>query len=582
MKDKQSKRVRKRTLLLGSGLILWFAVLILRLVQLQVIEHPKYKKRVLNQKQNESVITPERGTIYDRSGTILARSIPSTSIALRPKEGDSQEILFEKVTKLRPVLALDSKDIRRIQSQIKKEASFIWLKRKVKSQTMKRVEELAIPGISYEEEPQRYYPQKSLVSHVLGRVDLDGVGQSGIERSYNTVLGGKQGRRLNFRDARLRNFEFEILEHPVPGKDIYLAIDETIQYYALRALEAARKKTKAKWGTVIVSHPATGEILAMANVPGFDSNDKKVDPTRADNNKAIHHIFDPGSTFKIVTATAALESDLFQMNETFDCSDGYRMLGYRRISDHKKLDHLTFPEIFVHSSNVGVTLIADRLGQESMFQIIKDFGFGQKTGIDLPAEYAGIFHSLSEWKKYSHDYLSVGYEIGVTAVQMLQALNIVANRGRFVPLRMVKDIPQAQDALPQAEMSFRRIFPEHIMDRLASILEQAVFEGTGTQAQVPGYIVAGKTGTAQKIDPVTKTYSRTAHMASFMGFIPADNPVLSIIVVVDDPQGVFYGGDVAAPVFKEIAERSLRYLQADSRRKDLLPLLTADSRRQHP
>ncbi|NOR15979.1 MAG: hypothetical protein GQ544_09755, partial [Candidatus Aminicenantes bacterium] len=189
MKDKPSKRVRKRTLLFSSGLILWFAVLILRLVQLQVIEHPKYKKRVLNQKQNESIITPERGTIYDRSGTILARSIPVTSIALRPKEGETQEILFEKVNKLRPVLALDSKDIRLIQSRIKREAGFIWLKRKVNPETVKQIQDLAISGISYEEEPQRFYPQKNLVSHVLGRVNIDGVGQSGIERSYNTVLG---------------------------------------------------------------------------------------------------------------------------------------------------------------------------------------------------------------------------------------------------------------------------------------------------------------------------------------------------------------------------------------------------------
>jgi len=259
MKDKPSRRVRKRTLFLGSGLLLWFAVLILRLVQLQVIEHTKYKKRVLNQKQNESVITPERGTIYDRSGTILARSIPAISIALRPQAEETQEILFAKVKKLRSVLALDAADIRRIQGQIKKDASFIWVERKVDSKTVEYIKSLSMAGIAYEEEPQRFYPQKTLVSHVLGRVDVDGIGQSGIERSYNSVLGGKQGRRLNFRDARQRNFEFEILENPVSGKDIYLAIDETIQYYALRSLEKARRNTKAKWGTVIVSHPATGD-----------------------------------------------------------------------------------------------------------------------------------------------------------------------------------------------------------------------------------------------------------------------------------------------------------------------------------
>jgi len=322
----------------------------------------------------------------------------------------------------------------------------------------------------------------------------------------------------------------------------------------------------------------------MASVPGFDSNDKYVKPTRADNNKAIHHTFDPGSTFKIVTATAALESKHFKLTDTFDCSLGYRQLGRRRIWDHKKLDWLTFSEVFVHSSNVGVTYIADRLGEEAIYQIIKDFGFGQKTGIDLPAEYKGILHSPSGkfWHKYSHNYLSVGYEINVTALQMLQALNIVANRGLLVPLHMVKNIPQASDLLAHTETSSRRIFPEHIMDGLTSILEHAVLEGTGIKAQIPGYSVAGKTGTAQKIDPVTKTYTHKAHMASFMGFIPADDPILSIIVVVDDPQGVYYGGDVAAPVFKEIAEHTLRYLQADSRRKDLLSLLSADAGRRKP
>lgn len=582
MKDKLSRRVGRRTLLLSAGLLLWFAVLILRLVQLQVIEHPKYQKRVLDQKQNETVIIPDRGTIYDRSGVILARSIPATSIALTYREADTPDELYDRLATLSPVLKLDSKDKTIIRTRIKNEASFIYLKRKVDPKIVERIRALQLEGIVYEEEPQRFYPQKTLAAHVLGRVDRDGLGQSGIERSYDTVLGGEPGRRLNLRDARQRNFEFEILERPVPGMDIYLALDETIQYYAMRALEETRKRTGAKWGTAIVSHPVSGEILAMVTVPGYDSNDKNATEATGANNKAIHYSFDPGSTFKIVTATAALESERFRMNETFDCSLGYRQLGAARLWDHKKMGHITFAEMFIHSSNVGVSYLADRLQKDNMYQTIKDFGFGQKTGIDLPAEHKGIFHPPADWTKYTQNYLSVGYEINVTAVQLLQALNIVANRGLLVPLHMVKDIPQAPEFLAGKELPMRRIFPEHIMDRLTALLTLVVSEGTGIKAQVPGYSVAGKTGTAQKRDPVTGSYTSKAHRSSFMGFLPVDNPVLSIIVVVDDPQGVYYGGDVAAPVFREIAEYSLRYLQADSRRKDLQQLLAADFGRKGP
>jgi cell division protein FtsI (penicillin-binding protein 3) len=312
---------------------------------------------------------------------------------------------------------------------------------------------------------------------------------------------------------------------------------------------------------VIISHPTTGEILAMASYPTFNLNAPPANVSRVERNRAIHHIFDPGSTFKIVTASAALENNSVRLRDAFDCTPGKIRVPGKTVWDHKKMGILTFPDVFVHSSNVGTIQIGERIGEENLYSMIKAYGFGQKTGIDLPAEEKGIFRPVEDWTNISLYSLSIGYEISITAVQMLQAINAVANKGIVTPPRIVRKILTSTGDQQNVPIQFRRVISEETAQTLSWILQNVVLRGTGIKAQVDGYRVAGKTGTAQKFDPSIGRYSNQLHTSSFVGFVPVDDPVLSIVVVIDEPEGEFYGGDVAAPVFKEIASQTLRYLQ---------------------
>ncbi len=561
MKNLRQKKINNRTILLLFFLFIWLAVIILRLVELQVIQHTKFKAKVLNQNHDIEAILPQRGTIFDRSGNIFARSLPRPSIFYNLPKDESFESHREKINKLRKMLDLSSKNLASIYARIKKGKSFIWIKRKVEPEVADRVKELNLSGIHFDEENKRFYPQGKRAAQLLGRVNIDDRGQSGVEYKYNTFLEGEKGNRLILRDAKNREYRFEILKDPEPGKDIILTIDETIQYIAEKELANALRKTGALWGTVIVSHPATGEIAAMANYPTFNLNSPPVNVSRIERNRAIHHTFDPGSTFKIVTASAALENKSVRMHEVFDCTSGKIRVPGKTVWDHKKMGILTFPDVIVHSSNVGTIQIGERIGKKNLNTMIKAYGFGQKTGIDLPAEEKGIFRPVENWTDISLYSLSIGYEISITAIQMLQAISTVANRGIVTSPRIVKKILMSSGERQEVPVQFRRVISEETAQTLSQILQNVVLRGTGTNAQVDGYSVAGKTGTAQKFDPSIGRYSNRIHTASFVGFVPVENPVLAIVVVIDEPKGKFYGGDVAAPVFKEVASQTLRYLQ---------------------
>jgi cell division protein FtsI (penicillin-binding protein 3) len=313
----------------------------------------------------------------------------------------------------------------------------------------------------------------------------------------------------------------------------------------------------------------------MANFPEYDLNHLPSRVHLLDRNKAIHHMFDPGSTFKIITASAAIESHKVALEDTFDCSEGLRLIAGKIIRDHHKFEILRFPEIIIHSSNVGATLIGERLGEETLYNMIQSFGFGKKTGIDLPAEEKGIFWPLKKWTTISCASLSIGYEIAVTPIQMLQAINIIANRGIIIPPRIVKIIPQEPEMTSQSSPSFTRAISEKTAAILCDILKKVVDRGTGQKAQIQGYNIAGKTGTAQKLDPLTGGYTSRAHLASFVGFVPIENPLLSMIVIIDEPQDKYYGGDVAAPIFRDIAKLALRYLQSEMKQNSLESMITA-------
>lgn len=563
------KKAHRRISMMALLFMLWLIFLIIRLLQLQVIEHPSLKTQVTQHNQNKKDIIPKRGTIYDRSGNILARSLPIRSVFYTSNEDESLEAQIEKIKKLKDILDLSENVLRNIKKRIAKNESFIWIKRKISPEKEEHVERLSLSGISFLEENKRLYPHGRRAAHLLGRVDIDELGASGIEYSHNSVLAGIKGKHLILKDAKKREYQFEILKEPEDGKDLVLTIDETIQFYAEKELKKAMSLTKARWGTVIIAQPSSGEILAMANFPTYNLNNLPKDPTVVDRNNAIHHNFEPGSTFKVVTASAALETNTVSPADSFDCSKGYISVAGKLIRDHQRYGILSFPEVIIHSSNVGTVQLSHGLDRNSFYETIRNFGFGQKTGINLPAEERGIFRQVKNWSRISPASLSIGYEISVTAIQMLQAVNIIANEGILVHPRIVRRVLNTTDETKRNPLPSMRIISRDTASILTSILQEVVQEGTGSPARIKGYRVAGKTGTAQIYDPATNSYSSDAHIASFAGFVPADSPAFSMIVVIYEPSGPYYGGEVAGPVFREISKQILQYLKVPHQKTPL-------------
>jgi cell division protein FtsI/penicillin-binding protein 2 len=582
MKNREQKKINRRTTILALFCVLWLIVLIFRLIQLQVIDSSDYIATKLKQNQDTSAIIPERGTIFDRNGTILARSIPAPSIAFRSSGDESPSVSWEKIQRVDRILHLSREELKGIKERIEKKLSFSPIKKRIDPDTAKLVDNLGLSGIFIEKENKRFYPHGKLASHLIGRVHLDGNGASGIELKYDAHLLGTKGKRLVFLDANGRDYLTEVIEQPVPGKDLILTIDETIQYIAEKELAKTVEDHQAKWGVVIVSDPSTGDILALANFPTFDLNhppSSEAGLFEAHKIKAIHHLFDPGSTFKIITAAAALETGSVRLEDVFDCSIPLKM-AWKRYKDHEEFGRLSFPEVIIHSSNIGTIQIGQRIGEENLYGMIQNFGFGQKTGVDLPAEYLGILHPLKEWGGLSLTSLSIGYEISVTAMQMLQTVNIIANRGVTVQPRVVKAMILSEDKIEEPPREYRRVLREDIAQCLTGMLAQVVEAGTGINARIDGYSIAGKTGTAQKFDPETGYYSSRSHTASFVGFAPAEAPLFSMVVVIDEPVGQFYGGEVAAPLFQRIAKQIFLYYRIPPQHSSPLKLVTADKRRE--
>jgi cell division protein FtsI (penicillin-binding protein 3) len=578
--DSCQKRVNKRTVILTFFFFLWFLGLTLRLIQLQVIEHSRLKGAVVKQNEYKPEIIPERGTILDRRGEIMARSLPAPSVYFVTSDDEPTEQQFARVQRLKNILDLSDKELQRIKAKIKDRASFIWVKRKISPEKAETIRRLNLNGIDFQLEHKRYYPLGTLAAHVLGGVDIDDRGASGAEFQHNARLEGVPGQSLILWDGRKRPYHLEVLKEPIPGQDLILTIDETIQYIVERALGTAVRENRAQWGTVILSDPSSGEILAMASYPAYDPNFFPPSSPEAQRNRAIQDNFEPGSTFKIITAAAATETGLVNFHDTFDCSAGKIKVAGWTIYDHKKMGVLTFPQVIIHSSNVGTIQVGFRIGPENFYKMIKNFRFGEKTGIELPGEENGIFHPLKSWSKTSLSAHSIGYEISVTAIQILQAMNIIANRGCLIPFRITRETPDLSGSMKASSSPRERIISEKSANELIDhVFEKVVLDGTGQAAQLDGFTVAGKTGTAQRIDPATGSYSAGMHLASFVGFVPAERPVLSMIVVIDDPKvGLHYGGQVAAPVFREIAGRVLLYLGQSPKIDPTKKMVTAQLR----
>jgi cell division protein FtsI/penicillin-binding protein 2 len=562
MKTFREADIRRRTLVVSLLLAAWSVLLVFRLVQLQVVQHASLKTRALKQSQATVRVRARRGTIFDRNGRVLACSLPVFTVKLSPVDKETAAEEKEKVRRLQAVLGFSDKEAAEILRSLRNEESFTYVKKKVEPEVADRVRQLRIPGVGFDEESQRSYPLGALAAHVLGGVNSDESLQAGVELRYNDILKGEDGLQIVFKDNRRRGYESQILKPPVAGRDIVLTIDATLQYFTERALARAVEEHGASGGTIVMVDPPTGEILALANFPTYDVN-HYTEARDAWLDRAIGRPYEPGSTFKIVTAAAALEKGVVDYSDVFDCSAGVINVGGLPIRDHEHMGLLTFPKVLIDSSNVGTVKFAMRLDRTDFYATIKKFRFGERTGIDLPAEERGTVWPVASWHKtISLPHIAIGYEISVTPLQILRAMNVYATRGWLVRPHVVRRSPDIAESAVLRPGPEQKILPEKLTEDLVDrVFVKVVEEGTAKHGQLEGFSMAGKTGTAQQLDPVTKTYTSRKHTASFVGFIPAEHPVLTMIVVLDDPkEGFYYGGQVCAPVFRDIARQALRYM----------------------
>lgn len=558
----------RRALIVSLTLAVWMLAIGARLVYLQTVEHDWLKKRALDQQQGALETTPLRGLVLDRQGRELARSVSCESFFVVPGEIENVE---ETAARLAPLLKMESAalvaTLQKAQSANKK---FAWLARKVEDKEAEQIIALRLKGVYSQKESKRYYPNGPLAAHVLGFVGLDENGLGGIEQSYNERIQGDAGKVFLERDARGQSYSsFEMGARP--GQSVVLTIDQMVQYRTEQALMKAVMNSHAKSGTAIVLDPRTGEILALANAPTFDPNDVRASSAQARANQALQNIYEPGSTFKIVAYSAAIEKGLVTPESHIDCQMGSIMVAGRLVHDHHPFGNLTISEALAKSSNVAAIKLGLKVGDREMHEYMKRFGFGSKTGVELAGETSGLLRDVEKWQPSSIGSIAIGQEVGVTPVQMAAAFGALANDGVRIAPHLVREVRGADGSLVyQAQPEQRRVVKAETAQALRHMLEGVTLNGTAKKAQLDGYTAAGKTGTAQKIDPKTKAYSKTKFIGSFVGFAPVENPSLVIIVVIDEPVGSYHGGDVAAPVFSEIAEQILPELNVtpDSELKD--------------
>ncbi len=541
-----------RSLLLAGLLGVWMIGLVARLYHLQVIQYVDLLARAERQQQRTVETAPPRGTLLDRNLHPLAMSLAVDSIFATPNEIPNPEMV---ATLLSPVLGVDKDEL---LGKFKAFRTFCWVKRKVSAEEATRVRDMNLKGIYFQKETKRFYPKGELAAQVMGYVGLDDSGLAGLEYRLNDTIKGTPGKVLIAADARRQSFQSTGREGQA-GKNVVLTLDENIQYIAEKALAEAAAKWRMTTGTVVVQNPNTGEILAMASYPAFDPNEFGKSSPEARVNRGVAWVFEPGSTFKIVTVSAALEEKLAHPSEVINCQNGSIILAGHTIHDHKPYGDLTVRRVMADSSDVGAIKLGLRLGEDRLYRYIRAFGFGSEANVGLPAEERGLLQPPSRWSGISIGEISMGQEIGVTALQMVSAYSAIANGGILFQPRVVRDVfmDGHHDPLPPA--TGRRVVSQQTAETMKDIFAEVVQSGTGLPARLAGYSAGGKTGTAQKID-ASGTYSKTHYIASFVGFAPVREPAVTILVVIDSPVGAIYGGEVAAPVFRSIAEQTLGYL----------------------
>lgn len=549
--------LKSRLMVAVTVLVLWVVGIEARLIVLQVVQHDDLVAKAERQQMSTIVAPAKRGEIFDRNGRLLAYSVDADTIYAVPTE-------ITDPAKTAAVLcdALDDctkKSREELKERLSQERSqFAYVRRRATPMQAKRVAALELDGVGFRKESKRFYPNRELAANLLGYVGLDNVGLGGIEATYDKTVRGREGKLLVQTDARRHVFS-RLERSPTAGASIELTIDEQLQYIAEREVRAGVQASRADAGTAVLMDPHTGEILAMASWPTFNPNDYGASPESARRNRAVQDLYEPGSTFKLVTASAAIEEGVIAPHDVVDVSAGMIRFGNRVIDDMHRNEQLTFAEVIVKSSNVGAIKVGLRVGAERMGLYIRRFGFGRPSSPDFPGESPGIVWESSKLNDSALASVSMGYQVGVTPLQMAAAASVIANGGTLYEPHVVRAVVKgAQRTVVRRKVVRQAILPATAAT-LTDIMEQVVLDGTAKGARLVQYDVAGKTGTAEKL--VNGRYSPNQANVSFVGFVPSRNPVLTVIVMVDSPRvGGDTGGAVAAPIFKRIADASLRRL----------------------
>jgi len=553
--------VKRRVVVILCALALWTVAVEARLVWLQVIRHDALVKLAIRQQEHVIPLVPARGAIVDRHGELLAYSVDGDVLVADPNaiDPDAKPAIVERICA--ELSGCTREQRAAMLKNLAKKKDFAYLERRVSPEEAQRIEALKLPGVGVIHQPRRYYPKVELAAHVLGFVDVDSKGLGGIEHAYDQVIHGSEGTMLLQVDARQQRLDSRVQVAPEPGATVELTLDMYLQHIAERELRAGVEANHATGGTAIIMNPWNGEILALASYPTFNPNTAQEATADDKRNRAIQDVYEPGSTFKIVTVSAALEEGVFTVNDQVDTNPGRITFGSRVIDEDKGHNYgvLAFGDVIVKSSNVGATKIGLRVGAQRMGRFVERFGFGQTLLPDLGGQSRGIVWDPAKLDDSALASVAMGYQVSVSPLQMVTAASVVANGGMLFQPHLVRAIIRGDDRQPIDPKPLRRVISNETAAALTTMMEGVVERGTATRASLDEFQVAGKTGTASKI--VNKQYSHTDYNVSFVGFVPSRRPVLTILVVVDTPRnGSPYGGIVAAPIFKRIADASLRQL----------------------
>jgi cell division protein FtsI (penicillin-binding protein 3) len=554
----------RRVHLLARLAFVWVALIVARLIQLQVVQHTEYKKLAQQQQEKTLELQAPRGTIVDRLGQRLAMSLPAESVCVDPLRVPDLAVASDILSK---ILNVDADDLLvRMKQAVASKHGFVWVKRKVSAEEAQRLRDLKLEWIEFRSESQRFYPNKSLAAHVIGGVDFAQKGNGGIEQSLDPQLKGRSGEIHVTRDVQKRGFESKVESEPQAGRDIRLTIDSRIQFVAEREVKKMVEMHHAKWGSVVAMDPKTGDVLALANFPTYDPNQTPgKEDMAARENLAVTAPFEPGSVYKVITLSAALETTRLRPETVINCGGGKLTLFGRTIHDHNRYWSLPMEDVLARSSNIGAINVGLTVGKNNLYEYSRRFGFGARTGIQLPGESAGMLRKLPRWEKTSIGSVAMGHEVSVTALQLARACSVIASGGLLVKPRLNMDNPIAQPVRilkPETAITMRRM------------MEGVVLKSYGTghkYARIVGYTSAGKTGTAQIYDHRLRQYTHL-YNASFMGFAPVTNPAIVVVVTVSGTDGqAGYGGPTAGPAFREVAAAALRMLDVPKDLPEMLP-----------